>query len=98
MERKMNESRVNPEAEFTSLDLKRKLLVVVADVLILAELCVAMYFAHAAGDDFTPTFMKVFLGLAVPTLIAALLITRAMRQPPQAEAVVPVESSVQTGS
>lgn len=73
-----------------SLDLKQKALVIVADILILAELCLAMYFANAAGPEFTPTFMKVFLGTAAPTLVIALLISRAMRQ------AAPVETG--TGS
>ena len=59
------------------------LLVIILDVLILAELTVAMYVAAASPDDFTAVFMKTFFGLLLPTLLLGFLAKRMMRTPPE---------------
>jgi len=53
--------------------------VVTVNLLVLAELCVAMYFANEYPEEFTAVFMKVFFSLLVPTLILAALSKRLMR-------------------
>jgi hypothetical protein len=58
------------------------LLAVVMNVLVLAELCVAMYFAAATPEEFTATFVKVFFGLLLPTLAAGYLMKRRLRAAP----------------
>ncbi len=54
--------------------------VLALDLAVLAELAAAMYFAHR-GDpqEFTLTFLKVFFGLLVPTLVAGRYALRMVR-------------------
>lgn len=54
-------------------------LAVVMNVLVLAELCVAMYLAAATPDEFTATFFKAFFGMLIPTLAAGYLMKRRLR-------------------
>jgi hypothetical protein len=54
------------------------MLVVVMDVLVLAELCVAMYLAVASPEDFTGTFIKAFFGMLIPTLGVGALAKRRL--------------------
>jgi len=63
----------------------QKILAVSANLLILIELTIAMFFASKAGDDFQPAFLKLFFSMLIPTLIvwviAKKLLTRhEMRQ------------------
>ena len=55
------------------------LLVIVMDVLVLTELCVAMYVAASSPEDFTATFMKAFFGMLIPTLVIGALAKRRLR-------------------
>ena len=55
------------------------LLVIVMDVLVLTELCVAMYLAASSPEDFTATFMKAFFGMLIPTLVIGALAKRRLR-------------------
>ena len=55
------------------------LLVIVMDVLVLAELCVAMYLATSSVEDFTATFIKAFFGMLIPTLLIGVLAKRRLR-------------------
>jgi hypothetical protein len=55
------------------------LLVVAMNVLVLAELCVAMYLAAASPEDFTATFMKAFFGMLIPTLVMGVLAKRRLQ-------------------
>jgi len=50
--------------------------VVIVNVLVLAELCAAMYQAAQSPDEFTPVFFRVFFLLLVPTLILAAISKR----------------------
>jgi hypothetical protein len=52
------------------------------DVLVLSELCVAMYLAVASAEDFTATFMKAFFGMLIPTLVIGVLAKRRLRPAP----------------
>lgn len=61
------------------VDLRRGLLVIGVNLLILTELCIGMYRASNTPDDFTATFMKTFFGLLVPTLIGFFLVKRRLR-------------------
>lgn len=49
----------------------RVLILVVMDLLLIAELLLAVHFARQDMSEIAYTFMKVFLPLAVPTVIAA---------------------------
>ena len=55
------------------------LLIIVMDVLVLGELCVAMYLAVASAEDFTATFIKAFFGMLIPTLVIGALAKRRLR-------------------
>jgi hypothetical protein len=63
------------------LNARHWLLVIILDVLILAELTAAMYVAAAHPDNFTPVFMKTFFGMLLPTLLLGLLAKRMVRTP-----------------
>jgi hypothetical protein len=55
------------------------LLAIVMNLLVLAELCVAMYMAAAAPDEFTAVFVKAFFGMLIPTLAAGHFLKRRLR-------------------
>jgi len=55
------------------------LFVIGMNVLVLAELCVAMYLAAADPDDFTTTFIKSFFAMLIPTLVIGVLAKRRLR-------------------
>ncbi len=52
---------------------RMKLFAVCVNVLVLAELTLAMYFAAQDPDRLTPVFFKIFFSLLVPTIIAAII-------------------------
>ena len=54
------------------LNLRQKLVVITLDVLLLVELCIAMYFANLAPEAFTLTFVKTFFSLLLPTVLTGL--------------------------
>jgi hypothetical protein len=58
------------------LNYKQKIVVITLDVLLLVELSVAMYFANLAPEAFTPTFVKTFFSLLLPTVLSALFLLR----------------------
>jgi len=55
------------------------MLVIVMDVVVLAELFLAMYLAVAGSGDFTATFIKAFFGMLIPTLVVGALAKRRLR-------------------
>jgi hypothetical protein len=62
-----------------NLNMRQKVLVVAVDVVVLAELCIAMAAAAAAPDNFTPVFMKTFFSWFLPTLALGLIGSRLLR-------------------
>jgi hypothetical protein len=68
------------------------LFVIGMNVLVLIELCVAMYLAASSGDDFTATFMKAFFGMLIPTLVAGALVKRRLRPAPAVRAYQRMEA------
>jgi hypothetical protein len=58
------------------------MLVIVMNVLVLAELCLSMYLAVSSTEDFTATFIKVFFGMLIPTLVIGALAKRRLRPQP----------------
>lgn len=69
------------------MNFQQKIAVAVMDVLMLAELCFAMYMAHNHPENFTSVFFKTLLGMLVPTLIVTLFVVKRLRTPE-----APVES------
>ncbi len=62
---------------------RQKLLVIATDVCIVVELCVAMAQAATVPPEvFTPTFMKTFFTLFLPTLLLGFLGVRRLRDRP----------------
>jgi hypothetical protein len=60
-----------------ALPLRHRIIhLVVVDVLVLAELAAAMFFANRYEEQFTLVFVAVFVGLLIPTLSASRLVTR----------------------
>jgi hypothetical protein len=51
-----------------SMNSRQKIAVILLDVLMLAELAVAIAWASKHPDSFTPVFMKTFFLMFVPTL------------------------------
>jgi hypothetical protein len=43
------------------------------NLLVLVELCVAMFFAAQEPDSLTPVFFKLFFGMLAPTIITAVI-------------------------
>jgi hypothetical protein len=58
---------------------RQKLAVLALDLLMLIELAVAMAWASKYPDSFTPTFMKTFFLMLVPTLVADYLVIRSLK-------------------
>lgn len=50
-----------------------RLFALLINVLVIGELCVAIYFAQQTPDRLTPVFFKVFFCLLAPTLVAAVV-------------------------
>jgi hypothetical protein len=61
------------------LNLGQKLVIITLDVMLLVELCIAMYFANLAPDAFTPTFVKTFFSLLLPTVLTGLFFLRRLK-------------------
>jgi len=58
------------------------LFVIGMNLLVLAELCGAMYLAAGSPEDFTATFIKAFFGMLIPTLVIGVLAKRRLRPAP----------------
>jgi hypothetical protein len=67
------------------------LFVIGMNLLVLTELCVAMYLATSSAEDFTAIFMKAFFGMLIPTLAIGVLAKRRLRPASAARAYQPVE-------
>lgn len=63
------------------MNLRQKAVVAVADLCILAEVFVSMYFAARHPDEVTFLFLKYFLVMVVPTLVAARIGVVFLRRP-----------------
>lgn len=71
--------RDDNEAPRISMNGRQKLFILAIDFAILAELCIAVSTASANMDAFTPTFMKVFFAMFLPTLLAGIIGHRKLR-------------------
>ena len=61
------------------LNFRQKIVVITLDALLLVELCIAMYFANLAPEAFTPTFVKTFFSLLLPTVLTGLFFLRRFK-------------------
>ena len=58
--------------------LPRMLLTIAVNVLVLAEVFIAMYFAAKNPDEITPIFFKTLFGMLLPTLVLAFVAKRVI--------------------
>jgi hypothetical protein len=61
------------------MNMQQKIVIILVDCLILAEVFIAMYFAHYNPEQITVLFMKYFFSMLVPTLIFAKVTMRLLR-------------------
>lgn len=66
-------------AEHSSLKLSQKLIVIAADIVVLAAVCFGMYRASLNPDELTRAFLTGFLPLALPAVVAAVVGIRLLR-------------------
>jgi len=71
--------RDDSEAPRIQMNGRQKLFILAIDLAILSELCIAMSVATANPDTFTPSFMKLFFAMFLPTLVAGFLGHRKLR-------------------
>ncbi len=63
------------------MNARQKVLVILLDIVVLAELCVGMSMAVQTPDTFTPTFIKAFFSMLLPTLVIGFVANRLLRSP-----------------
>lgn len=61
------------------MNFQQKIAVAVMDVLMLGELCFAMYLAHNNPENFTSVFCKTFFGMFILTLFVTIFVVRRLR-------------------
>lgn len=69
-----------PQPQYESLNVKQKLVVVIMNVLILAELTVSIIIGKHDPENIAVLFMSIFIPLVVITLIAARIIIRKLQK------------------
>lgn len=67
------------EIDVSNMTPRQWLVVIIMNVLVLAELCISMYLAAANPDEFTATFVKAFFSMLIPTLVIGVLAKRRLR-------------------
>lgn len=60
---------------------RQKAAIIILDIVMIAQVAVAIGFAGANPDEFTPVFFKVFLAMFIPTIIVGFMIIRRMKTP-----------------
>jgi|GEM_PF-1248891 len=68
-----------PQHVQTTISLPHLIRITVINLLVLAELCFAMYMAAKNPEEFNPVFFKVFFLLFVPTMILGIVSKRFIR-------------------
>lgn len=66
----------NNDAVDLVTDIRQKLLALVINLLVLAELFIAIYYASGDPNEFTPRVFSMFFSLLLPTLILGWLVKR----------------------
>lgn len=61
-----------------SMSIEQKIAVGITDLLILAELCISMYFSSKDPENFSSVFFRYFFSMLVPTLIIAWFYVRRL--------------------
>jgi len=71
--------RDESETPRISMNWRQKFFIVVLDLAILVELCIAMASASANPETFTPSFMKPFFLMFIPTMVIGFVGFRKLR-------------------
>ncbi len=71
----------------TPLNMKQKILLIVMDVLLLAELAFTFYRCSVAGGDLSETFLRTYVPMFIPTLVVFIYFVRKNRDPQPAKPV-----------
>lgn len=73
----MVEQRTPPREE--GMNFKQKLVVIFANILILAELTTSIYFSHHDQENMARNFLVSFLPLVLVTIIATRMVLKRLR-------------------
>ncbi len=77
------------------MNLYQKLTVIITDILLIAELCISMYFcSQQSPENLTPTFIKSFAIMCVPTLIIAKITIKRLRSPEDPQVVIAADAAL----
>ncbi len=77
------------------MNLYQKLTVIITDVLLIAQLCISMYFcSQQTPENLTPTFIKSFTLMCVPTLIIAKITIKRLRSKEISHAVIAADPAL----
>ncbi|MBU1228994.1 MAG: hypothetical protein KKA55_08475 [Proteobacteria bacterium] len=71
--------RDDSEAPRINMNGRQKLFILAIDFAIISELCIAISVASANMDTFTPSFMRIFFAMFLPTLLAGFYGHRKLR-------------------
>ncbi len=64
------------------MNMRQKVAVIITDMLLIAEVCISMYLAsQQTPENLTPTFIKSFAVMCVPTLVIAKMTIKRLRTP-----------------
>lgn len=78
------------------MNLYQKLAVIITDILLIAELCISMYLcSQQTPENLTPTFIKSFALMCIPTLIIAKITIKRLRSPEDPQVVVATDAALQ---
>ncbi len=67
------------EPHYEGMNFKQKLVVILANVLILAELTTSIYFSHQDQENMARNFIVSFVPLVLLTIILARIILKRLR-------------------
>ena len=71
-----------------ALNFRQKIVVIIMDLLLLAELTGCIYFGHRSQDDMSGFFLRSFIPLALVTVIASRIAIRKMHAPDPESVIV----------
>ena len=76
------------------MNLQQKVVVIITDILLIAEICISMYLSsQQTPENLTPTFIKSFALMCVPTLVIAKMAIKRLRSPEPSTSTVGMDSS-----
>lgn len=61
------------------MNFKQKLVVILANVLILAELTTSIYLSHSDQENMARNFLMIFIPMVIATIVATRLVLKRLR-------------------